>query len=154
MKVQAVGHDVPQSVGAVAAMRRILLACATGIVLSNATAHAHHSIAGAYDSSRRLTIDGVVAQFQFVNPHPFVTLDVIDATGNTQRWKLEMDNRHELVDIGVTAATLKPGDRLVVTGSPARSQPQGLYVLRLDRPADGFAYEQVGNSPKIRTLAR
>jgi hypothetical protein len=135
-------------------MSRILIACATGILLSGAAADAHHSIAGAYDSSRRLTIDGVVAQFQFVNPHPFVTLDVIDATGSAQRWKLEMDNRHELVDIGVTASTLKPGDRLVVTGSPARSQPQSLYVLRLDRPADGFGYEQVGNSPRIRTPAR
>ncbi len=107
---------------------------------------------GAYDSSRRLTIDGVVAQFQFVNPHPFVTLDVIDATGSAQRWKLEMDNRHELVDIGVTASTLKPGDRLVVTGSPGRSQPQSLYVLRLEiAPPTALRYEQVGNSPKIRT---
>ncbi|MEP7308399.1 MAG: DUF6152 family protein [Acidobacteriota bacterium] len=135
-------------------MGRILLACATGIVLSGAAAGAHHSISGAYDSSRRLTIDGVVAQFQFVNPHPFVALDVLDPSGSAQRWKLEMDNRHELVDIGVTASTLRPGDRLVVTGSPARSQPQSLYVLRLDRPADGFAYEQVGNSPRIRTPAR
>ena len=135
-------------------MRRSLLACAIGVVLSGAAARAHHSIAGAYDSSRRLTIDGVVAQFQFVNPHPFVTVDVIDAAGNAQRWKLELDNRHELVDIGVTATTLKPGDRLVVTGSPGRSQPHSLYVLRLDRPADGFGYEQVGNSPKIRTPAR
>ena len=153
MKVQAVDHDV-RSIGAIAAMRRILLACAAAIVLANAAADAHHSIAGAYDSSRSLTLAGVVAQFQFVNPHPFLTLDVIDAAGSAQRWKLELDNRHELVDIGVTATTLKPGDRLIVSGSPGRTQPQSLYVLRLDRPADGFAYEQVGNSPKIRTPAR
>jgi len=35
-----------------------------------AAAEAHHSIAGMYDQSRRVTLDGVIAQFQFVNPHP------------------------------------------------------------------------------------
>ena len=62
-----------------------------------------------------------------------------------------MDNRSELVAIGVTASTFPPGDRVVVKGSLARTQPQALYLLRLDRPADGFWYEQVGGSPRIRT---
>jgi hypothetical protein len=45
--------------------------------------------------------------------------------------------------------TLKPGDRVVLNGSIGRNQPRTLYVWRLDRPADGFWYEQVGMSPKI-----
>jgi hypothetical protein len=61
-----------------------------------------------------------------------------------------MDNRYELSDVGMTADTLKPGDRVVVSGSPARSQAQSLYIRQLDRPADGFRYEQVGSSPRIR----
>ena len=60
-----------------------------------------------------------------------------------------MDNLHELVAVGVTAATFKPGDRVVVTGSAARNQSPGLYIMRLDRPADGFWYEQVGLSPRV-----
>ena len=47
----------------------------------------HHSIAGVYDNSRQVTIEGVIAEFHFVNPHPFVIVDV-----NSERWKLEMDN--------------------------------------------------------------
>ena len=120
------------------------------MALCGTIAHAHHSIAGMYDEGRRVTIDGIVAQFHFVNPHPFVILDVKDASGNPQPWKLEMDNRHELVDVGVAGETLKAGDRVVVTGSPARAQPRTLYVRRLERPADGFLYEQVGTSPRIR----
>ena len=61
-----------------------------------------------------------------------------------------MDNRSELAAIGVTANTFKPGDRVVVTGSLARNEGQRMYLLRLDRAADGFWYEQVGQSPKIR----
>ena len=110
----------------------------------------HHSIAGVYDSSRQVMIEGVVAEFHFVNPHPFVVVDV-----NNERWKLEMDNLSELVEVGMTKETLKPGDRVVVTGSPVRSKPpQGLYVRRLDRPADGFRYEQVGTSPRVHFPSR
>ncbi len=35
----------------------------------------HHSIAGMYDSSRPVTLDGVIKEFRFINPHPFVMID-------------------------------------------------------------------------------
>jgi len=127
-----------------------MLAVAAAMVICGAVSQAHHSISSVYDSSRRVTVEGTVAEFQLINPHPFLLIDVTDRAGNAQRWRLEMDNRSELVAIGVTANTLKPGDRVVVKGSLARTQPQALYLLRLDRPADGFWYEQVGNSPRIR----
>jgi hypothetical protein len=105
----------------------------------------HHSIAGVYDSNRQVTIEGVIAEFHFVNPHPFVVLDA-----SNERWKLEMDNLSELMEVGMTKFTLKPGDRVVVSGKPSRSTPpQSLYVMKLDRPADGFRYEQVGTSPRV-----
>ncbi len=126
------------------------LSFAAAIAASGVTAQAHHSISSVYDSARQATFEGLVAQFQLINPHPFLFVDVTDRAGNAQRWRLEMDNRSELVAIGVNANTLKPGDRVVVKGSLARTQPQALYLLRLDRPADGFWYEQVGNNPRIR----
>jgi hypothetical protein len=98
-----------------------------------------------------VTIEGIVAHFQFVNPHPFLFIDVKDRTGEAQRWQLEMDNRSELASIGVTAGTFKAGDVVVVSGSLARLSGQRLYLLRLDRRGDGFWYEQVGPSPRIRT---
>jgi Family of unknown function (DUF6152) len=121
-----------------------------GAVVCAAAAHAHHSIAGVYDDSQRVTVEGTITRFQFVNPHPWVLMEVRDASGTAQQWTLEMDNRHELVDIGFDNATLKSGDRIVVTGSPGRRQPQSLYIRKLDRPADGFSYEQIGSSPSIR----
>lgn len=115
--------------------------------------HAHHSIGALYDSSRRATLDGIVADFQLINPHPFLFIDVSSERG-AERWKLEMDNRSELAAIGVTASTFTRGERVVVSGSLSRTQAQSLYLLRLDRPADGFWYEQVGQSPKIGGPAR
>jgi hypothetical protein len=130
------------------------LAVAAAIALCAPALRAHHSIYGVYDSSRQATLDGTVAEFQLINPHPFLFIDVADAAGAAQRWRLEMDNRNELTAIGVTANTFKRGERVVVRGSLARSQPQSLYLLRLDRASDGFWYEQVGASPRIGPAAQ
>ena len=135
-------------------MQRWILAFAGAIAIPAMVVHAHHSIAAVYDTSRQVTVEGVVTAFRFVNPHPYLTMEVKDAGRDTQQWRLEIDNRSELVAIGVTRETWKSGDWIVVTGSPARHERQNLYVRRLDRPADGLRYEQVGSSPRIRPPSR
>jgi hypothetical protein len=127
---------------------RGLLTFTIATILGGAAAQGHHSIAAAYDRDRPVKLDGVLVQFAMVQPHPYVVVDIKDG-GDTIRWRGELDNRWELVAIGMNDETLKPGDRLVVSGSIGRNQPRTLYVWRLDRPADGFWYEQVGMSPKI-----
>jgi len=110
---------------------------------------AHHSISGVYDSGRQITIDGRVVEFQFVNPHPVLIVAASRAEAGEGPWRLEMDNRYELADIGVTAKTFKPGEHVVVSGSAARDESHSLYLMKLDRPADGLRYEQIGYSPHI-----
>lgn len=112
------------------------------------TVSAHHSIWRVYDSAREVTIEGVVNEFRFVNPHPFLIVDV-EADGGNESWQLEMDNRVELLQIGVTAETFRPGDRVVVRGSAGRTEPLALYTLHLERPADGLVYKQRGFTPSI-----
>jgi hypothetical protein len=130
-----------------------LLAAAVGALASGA-ADAHHSISAVYDGARQQRIEGVVAEFQFVNPHPFVVVTVTPHDGAAQNWRLELDNRFELAAIGVTDETLRPGDVVIVTGSVGRTDPRSLYVRQLDRPADGFRYEQVGTRPRVSTDRR
>jgi hypothetical protein len=133
---------------------RPTLALTIAIAGASMVVQAHHSIAAVYDTSRQVRVEGVVTAFRFVNPHPFLMLNVIDAAGKRQLWRLEVDNRWELVAIGVTAETWKPGDGIAVTGFPGRTQPHSLYVRRLDRPADGFWYEQVGSNPRVSSPSR
>ena len=111
---------------------------------------AHHSISGVYDSGRQVTIDGRVVEFQFVNPHPvLIVAPSGGAEADARPWRLEMDNRYELADIGVTAKTFKPGEHVIATGSAARDESHSLYLMKLHRPADGLRYEQIGYSPHI-----
>jgi len=126
-----------------ALLRPALVAAA----LAAGAAEAHHSISAVYDGARQVTVEGVVTSFEFVNPHPFLVIAV--GADDPESWRLEMDNRFELAAIGVTGDTLKAGDVVIVTGSAGRTAPRSLYIRRLDRPADGFRYEQVGSRPRI-----
>lgn len=128
-------------------MRSWTVGVAAALTIAGAAVQAHHSIAGVYDSTREATVDGVVTDFQFVSPHPFV--DVRESRSG-QVWRLDMDNRREFEAIGFASDTLKPGDRVIVIGSLSRREANRLYIRRLDRPADGFGYEQVGNRPRLR----
>ena len=124
---------------------RALLLLAAPLV----AAEAHHSIAAVYDSGRQLTVEGRVVEFQFVNPHPILIIDAAPDGGAPQQWRLEMDNRSELAGIGMDGDTFQPGDQVIASGSAAREREQALYLLRLDRPADGLRYEQIGYRPRI-----
>jgi hypothetical protein len=117
-------------------------------VCIGAPARAHHSISAVYDSGARVAFDATVVEFHLVNPHAFVIVRA-ETDGRMENWKFEMDNRYELVDVGMKPDALKPGDRVTVSGSRARDGSRSAYLLRLDRPGDGFWYEQVGYSPRI-----
>ena len=132
-------------------MKQIALSIAFAVALLGIIAEAHHSIAGVYDVAKQTRIEGIVTDFQFVNPHPFVTVEVRSTDNTSEQWRLEMDNRRELVQIGLTEQTFKRGDRVLVSGSPGRANARSLYIRTLDRPADGFKYEQVGGTPRVRS---
>ena len=114
---------------------------------------AHHSLSSVYDSRQQITVAGNVREFQFVNPHPWIRIEV-PGTGGAQTWRLELDNRWELENVGMHADTFKPGDLLVVSGSAGRDGARAVYVRRLERAADGLLYEQVGPSPRLQRVPR
>jgi hypothetical protein len=120
------------------------------LALTSGSVAAHHSFGAIYDQDRDLALEDTVREFQFIHPHPLVLIDVPGAGGAVQTWRAEMDNRYELEEIGVTARTFRPGDRVRVNGSPGRTQAGILYLWKLTRPADGLRYEQIGLTPYLR----
>jgi len=130
-------------------------AVAIGLALGvSAGLGAHHSITAIYDSAKQVTVTGTVREFRFVNPHPWLGIDVDDGAGRPQPWRLDLDNRYELVDVGMKGDTFRVGDVVTARGSAARDGSNNLYTLQLDRPADGLHYEQVGSSPRLRFARR
>jgi hypothetical protein len=97
---------------------------------------AHHGVAPHYDASKSVTLEGVVAKFDFINPHSFVYIDVIDAAGNTQTWSCEMASRSVLSRNGLTAERFAVGAKITVHGDAARHNATGCQV-RTAQFADG-----------------
>ena len=131
---------------------RLLLLC--GLLLVAWRAEGHHSISGMYDTRRNVRLEGVVTRFEFINPHAFITVEVRQTGSAPARWRIELDDRGELSEIGMTEQTLQPGDRVIVVGSPAHREANRLYLDRLDRPADGYSFEQVNGRPRLRSAGR
>ena len=122
------------------------------VALAVSPVQGHHSVIGMYNPEMKVTLTGVVAEFHFVGPHPYVVLDADPDETGSWRWRLEFDSRRELASVGVTENTFRPGDELVVTGDYARDGTEKMYVRELHRPEDGLLYECPGFRPSLKVV--
>ena len=105
-----------------------------GWLLIAASAHAHHSTA-MYDTQNPVTITGKVTRFEWTNPHAFVFLEVTDEqSGKVVEWEVEMMSLNHLRSYGWTSRTVKPGETITATGSPARSGAPSMIANRMKLP--------------------
>ena len=109
-----------------------------GVVLSfGATALAHHGDAGRFEETIT-SLSGTVVALQLVNPHSTIILDIPDENGNTVRWQAELTGVNNLSRNGWTKDTLKPGDRILVSGrliksgAPYINLSENARVVRLE----------------------
>jgi hypothetical protein len=115
-------------------MRAKLTVAAAALLLFAGATHAHHSTTPVYDSKRTVTKTGVVTSFRLVNPHAMLKLDVADESGTVVPWTVEFDGRVNLTRFGWDDDTLKPGDRITVTGNPTHSDSPRMFFIELERP--------------------
>jgi hypothetical protein len=81
---------------------------------------AHHSFSAEYDSSKHVTLKGIVTKVDWMNPHVYFYLDVSDDSGNIVNWAFEMGPPNGLQRSGWTRNTMKVGDEVVVEGTLAK----------------------------------
>jgi hypothetical protein len=125
-------------------MKRMILVLVAGVALlaGGSRAYAHHSFSAEYDASQKVEIQGVVTTFVWRNPHSFMMIDVTDKDGATKSWTLEWGSVSQLSQYSISRTTLKPGDKIVVTGQPARdSAAPRVLIETLKRPADGWEWK-------------
>ena len=109
-------------------------------------AFAHHSFTAAYDSTKRVEVEGVVKEFLWRNPHSFVRIDVTTTEGTVETWNLEWGSTNQLqsAKYPVTRTTLRAGDRIVASGEPGRDPAvKRIRIFSIRRPIDGWQWEGV-----------
>jgi hypothetical protein len=84
---------------------------------------AHHGNA-AYDTDKRLTLKGTVTEWFWANPHCFLKFDAKDDKGNIGHWVTEASNPSDMVNLGWSKDTFKPGDEITVTFIPVKNGNQ------------------------------
>ena len=106
------------------------------VSMSSVAAYAHHSFAGTYVEDKTVKLEGTVAEFNIRNPHSFISIEVTDKDGKVTRWGGEWGGVTQLSQGGVNRFTLKPGDKVVIDGAPARdSSDHKVLVRNVIRPA-------------------
>jgi len=99
----------------------MLPALVAGLLLNSLPVFAHHGDAGRYEDNV-VVMQGTVVEMQLITPHSIIVVDVPDESGKVVRWQAEMGGRTAMIkDFGWTKDTLKPGDKITLTGRKVKS---------------------------------
>jgi len=98
---------------------------------------AQRSFTAAYDSSRKVTLEGIVTKVDWVNPRAFLFINVKDSGGSISNWAVEFGNPLELEKNGWKSNTLKIGDVVSVEGLLARGEARQAAATSIVLKASG-----------------
>lgn len=117
-----------------------------GLLLFSIIVSAHHGSA-AYDTSKNISIKGRVTDFQFINPHVLIYIEVQNQDGRIVEWSGELTSPNRLArsSRGATVKwhreSLKLGEMIELGGNPAVN---GAPSLRLTKVIDANGVVLVG----------
>ena len=85
------------------------------------SALAHHSFGAEFDQNAPVTLKGQVIKFDWVNPHSWIHIDVVNPkTGQHEHWRVEGGAPSALLRRGWNRNSLSPGTQIIVTAFRAR----------------------------------
>ena len=85
---------------------------------------AHHGSNISYQTDKTITLEGVVTEWDYRNPHPQIYFDVKDKQGTVEHWATELLPTPLMLknmNVGWSRTTIKFGDRIVLVCNPSRS---------------------------------
>jgi hypothetical protein len=130
---------------------KLFIVTTTLIALAVGPVYAHHSFARAYYENQSISISGELVAFEFRSPHAWVQVMAPDESGQMQKYSAEWFNPSRLSKMDITKDTLKPGDHVVVSGSPSRNANEHkLHLKGIQRLSDGWKWGDVAKSRSAR----
>jgi hypothetical protein len=110
-----------------AVMRKLVVVVgAAALSLWAMMAAAHHS-AAQFDFTKRVTIEGVVKEFNVTNPHTEAVVEVTDAKG-TRDVHYEGHSASHFFRAGYTRDMVKAGDKIAILIAPRRDGGDGGFI--------------------------
>ena len=106
-----------------------LIALTVALLAASTPMFAHHG-ASAYDTKKLTTLKGTVTDFQFMNPHSEIFLEVKNADGKVEKWSAEAASMVTMSRLGWSKNLFKAGDQITIVGNRARN---GSPTMRLSK---------------------
>lgn len=103
---------------------------------------AHHSAAAEYRAEVK-TWRGTITRFSWMNPHTWVYFDMTDASGKVTHMECEGSSPNGLIRNGWIKDTLRPGEKVIIEGYPAKDRDFGCKVRDVILP-DGRRMSMAG----------
>jgi hypothetical protein len=101
-----------------------LIAAVAAFAFGAIPAFAHHSLA-VYDRGVSRTIEGVVKDYDFANPHVRLTVIVNNSDGSKTDWEFESSNVSRMMSRGFNRVSARIGDKITVHYNPMRNGAAG-----------------------------
>ncbi len=119
-------------------MRKILIniMLVGSALLTTIPALAHHSTA-MFDLKKVITIEGIVKEFQYTNPHSWLLIDVTDENGKVTTWGFIAEGPSTLMRAGIRKSDLSPGTEVTIKGNPMSDGRPAATWIELTRHKDG-----------------
>jgi len=87
-------------------------------------AQAHHSFA-MFDSTKSVTLTGVIERFEWTNPHAVMFLLASPDASPPEAWSVELASPGNLKRAGWTRDSVKPGDKVALVIRPLHDGGRG-----------------------------
>jgi hypothetical protein len=120
------------------------------ILLATVPVLAHHGFAATFDSTKPITVRGVLTKVELMNPHSWLWMDVKNPDGTVVTWGFEGGSPNSLIRHGVTKATLPIGTEIIVVGYQAKSGEKKGVASSMTFP-DGRQLLFGGSTPDTET---
>src|SRR5215208_5321214 len=111
-------------------MKRTAAAFALALSVIAAPAVAHHSFA-IFDQTKVLYRNGTVKQFEWINPHAWLHVTVLDDQGKPATWSFEGGSTGQLASLGWKPDALAAGAKVSVGYRPMKDGSRGGQIMNV-----------------------
>ena len=130
-------------------MKKLLMIgslCTAALLLAGVSAFAHHGSRISYDMGKMVTVEGVVTEFDWLNPHVYFQFDVTDESGKVVHWIAETDPPSGMTRYGWNKSYLKAGEKVTVTVWPSKTGAPRGFMAKVVK-GDGTVTDHTGQLP-------